>query len=159
MGLFHDPEAAARAHQIGEGARLRLSLGGRSPGQVPVEAEFEVIALSDGKCRFTGEMYGGGVATLGPTAALRLVGQAAQIDLVVTSIRNQCLDQALFTHLKLEPRSYRVVCVKSTVHFRADFDPIASETHAVAAPGLFLCDLEQVSYKTLCGKRITTLLQ
>lgn len=76
MGLFHDPDSAAAAHVAGSGARLRLQLGGKSglPGHHPVDAEFEVLATGDGKCRYTGEMYGGGVAMLGKTAALRLVG-------------------------------------------------------------------------------------
>lgn len=148
MGLFHDPESAIQAHAAGEGARIILAIGAKSnlAGHVPFRAEFEVLSLSDGTCRYTGEMYGGGTATLGKTAALRLVGHDAEIDLVVTSIRNQCLDRAHFTHIGLNPLSYSVICVKSTAHFRADFEPIASHVYAVAAPGVFLCDLGKVPY-------------
>ena len=151
MGLFHDPEAAAMAHALGRGRLFRADLGGRSgaKGDAPFGAEFEVMALSDGACRYTGEMYGGGVATLGLTAALRLANSEADITLVVTSIRNQCLDLAHFTHLGLEPESFRTVCVKSTAHFRADFEPIASAVYPVAAPGVFPCDLEHFPYRNL----------
>ncbi|KIC09333.1 MlrC [Leisingera sp. ANG-M1] len=150
-GLFHDPEAAAMAHALGRGGVFHAALGGRSgvPGDAPFEAEFEVVALSDGACRYTGEMYGGGVATLGLTAALRLANPDADITLVVTSIRNQCLDLAHFTHLGLEPEKFRTVCVKSTAHFRADFEPVASAVYPVAAPGVFPCDLEHFPYKNL----------
>jgi microcystin degradation protein MlrC len=48
-------------------------------------------------------MYGGGIATLGKSAALRLNGSGTKIDIVVTSIRNQCLDLAQFTHFGLQP--------------------------------------------------------
>ena len=154
LGLMHDPEAAAIAHKAGNGASIHLALGGKSPGQLPIEAEFKVLNTSDGNCCFSGEMYGGGTATLGKTAALRLTKNGAQIDIVVTSIRNQCLDLALFTHIGLDPRAYRVICVKSTVHFRAAFEPIASEIYAVASPGLFLCDLNKVPYQNLEKRNI-----
>ncbi|CUK18208.1 hypothetical protein RUE5091_04223 [Ruegeria denitrificans] len=154
MGLFHDPESAKQAHEAGEGALVELAIGAKSglAGQISVRAEFEVLALGDGTCRYTGEMYGGGVATLGKTAALRLVGQEAEIDLVVTSLRNQCLDRAHFTHIGLTPESYSVICVKSTAHFRADFEPIARDVFAVSSPGAFLCDLERISYKCVARR-------
>ena len=140
MGLFHDAESAEKAHRAGQGAKLNLAIGGKSglPGHHPVEAKFEVLAIGDGICRYSGEMYGGGIATLGKTAALRMIESGAKIDLVVTSVRNQCLDRAHFTHIGLNPTSYSVICVKSTTHFRADFQPIASDVKAVAAPGTFL---------------------
>ncbi|MFA3920571.1 M81 family metallopeptidase [Ruegeria hyattellae] len=151
MGLLHDPESAKQAHVAGEGAQVKLAIGAKSnlAGHVPVNAEFRVLALGDGKCRYTGEMYGGGVATLGKTAALRLVGHEAEIDLVVTSIRNQCLDRAHFTHIGLNPMNYSVICVKSTTHFRADFETISGAVFAVSSPGAFLCDLENVPYACL----------
>lgn len=151
MGLFHDPGCAFQAHAAGEGARVNLTIGAKSGlnGHFPVKAEFEVLALSDGTCRYTGEMYGGGVAALGKTAALRLVGHEAEIDLVITSIRNQCLDRAHFTHIGLILENYAVICVKSTTHFRADFEPIAGGVFAVSSPGAFLCDLEKVPYNCI----------
>lgn len=153
FGLMHDPKAAARAHEAGKGACIHLALGGRSLGQTPLEAEFIVLNTGDGKCRFSGEMYGGGTATLGKTAALRLIKDEAQIDIVVTSIRNQCLDLALFTHIELDPRDYQIICVKSTVHFRAAFEPISNEIYAVSAPGMFPCDLDKVPYQNLGQRR------
>ncbi|WP_233493302.1 M81 family metallopeptidase [Ruegeria atlantica] len=151
MGLFHDPESAKQAHEAGEGALVKLAIGAKSDlaGNVPVKAEFEVLALGDGTCRYIGEMYGGSVATLGKTAALRLVGHEAEIDLIVTSIRNQCLDRAHFTHIGLNPTRYSVICVKSTTHFRADFEPIAGDIFPVSSPGAFLCDLEKVPYNCI----------
>ena len=73
---------------------------------------------------------------------------------MVTSLRTQCLDQAHFTHIGLDPRDYDTVCVKSTAHFRADFEPIASEVLAVAAPGAFECDLSAIPYTNLGVHRL-----
>jgi len=39
--------------------------------------------------------------------------------------------------------------VKSSVHFRADFDPIAAETLVVAAPGAHPCRLVDLPYQNL----------
>lgn len=151
MGLFHDPDIAAQAHIAGTGGRFRAALGGKSglSDQAPVECGFEVLSLSEGQCRYSGEMYGGGVATLGKSAALRLTGNTGRIDLVVTSIRNQCLDLAQFTHFGLNPEKYKTICVKSTVHFRAAFDPISGDVKAVASPGSFICEMEKVPFRNL----------
>ena len=61
---------------------------------------------------------------MGQTAALRISHSFGYLDFVVTSIPNQCLDLAQFVHLGLDPRTYRAICVKSTVHYRAVFAPI-----------------------------------
>ncbi len=144
LGLMYDPPLAVSAHAAGLGAEIEGTLGGRSGlrNDAPFSGRFRVETLSDGFVRYTGEMYGGGTATLGPSCALRLLETDADITVVVTSIRNQCLDLAQFMHFGLDPRAARIVVVKSTTHFRADFEPIAAKVIAVAAPGLFPCQLD-----------------
>jgi len=151
LGLMHDPEMAARAHTVGEGQILEGALGGKSglPNQRPFEGSFLVETLSDGNCRFTGEMYGGGIAVLGASSVLRVMSDTADVRVVVTSTRSQCLDLGLLTHFGIEPRRARIIGVKSTVHFRADFEPIASAVINVAAPGAFPCQLETIPYRNL----------
>ncbi len=92
-------------------------------------------------------MYGGGVCTLGPSTALHL--DDTNIDIVVTSIRNQCLDQAHFRHFGLEPQTANIICVKSTAHFRADFEPIAHQVLTVAVPGLYPCQFSPGQYRNV----------
>ncbi|MEX0350078.1 MAG: M81 family metallopeptidase [Paracoccaceae bacterium] len=147
LGLIHDPSLAAKAHQLGTGALFDASIGGKSPDSSPLRTQVKVLHLSDGLCTYTGEMYRGGIATLGPSAALQVVGTEVQI--VVTSIRNQCLDLAQFRHFDLEPEHASVICVKSTAHFRADFEPIAQEVILCAAPGQFPCRLSSAHYTNL----------
>ncbi|MEM8730476.1 MAG: M81 family metallopeptidase [Pseudomonadota bacterium] len=144
MGLIHDPVLAKVAHEAGPGAMITGALGGRSglADDTPFAARFRVETLSDGACRYTGEMYGGGVATLGPSAVLSLPETGADIRVVITSIRTQCLDLAHFTSFGLDPHAARILCVKSTAHFRADFEPIAGQVICVAAPGLCPCQPE-----------------
>ena len=74
LGLMVDPQAALLAHQAGEGATVRLALGGHSrvPGDAPFEADFVVERLSDGKFVATGPFYSGFRMELGPSACLRI---------------------------------------------------------------------------------------
>ena len=69
-------------------------------------------------------MYSGGIALMGQASALRVRHSFGCLDFIVTSIPNQCLELAQFLHLGLDSKMYRVICVKSTVHYRAAFAPI-----------------------------------
>lgn len=150
VAMLNDPLAAAAAHEAGIGATISLSLGGRSgPQPVPFTAEFHVENLSNGVFPFTGEMYAGSTAEAGPTALLRVVHPEADVRVVVSSTRIQCLDQAVFRHIGLDPAAQNILVVKSTVHFRADFDPIASSTLVADAPGLNPCRLDRIRYQKL----------
>ncbi len=152
LGLMHDPDLAAKAHAAGRGAVIDGALGGRSglAGDRPFTGRFRVDALSDGQLRYTGAMYSGGTATLGPSCALHLEDTHADVTVVVTSIRTQCLDLAQFTHFGLSPSGARLIVVKSTAHFRADFEPIAARIIPVASPGLFPCDLADIALRGAC---------
>ena len=147
LGLLCDPQTAALAHKAGMGASFEVALGARSgvPGDCPIQTTVTVVTLSDGQAAFTGEMYGGGIAELGASAVLRINGTGIQV--VVTSQRSQCLDRGLFTHFGLDPAAVQIVVVKSTVHFRADFEPIAGRIINAAAPGLFPCRTEETLYR------------
>ncbi len=147
LGLVHDPALARLAHAHGPNTSFDADIGGNSPEDRPLRAKLHVQQLTDGQCVYTGDMYGGGTANLGPSAALRLDGTS--ITIVVTSIRNQCLDLAHFRHFGLSPETARILCVKSTAHFRADFEPIAQEVLLTAAPGQFPCVLKDVTYSKL----------
>ena len=94
-------------------------------------------------------MYHGSVAEIGPTALLRVVDGGADVRVAVGSKRCQCLDQAVFSHLGVDPAAQRILAVKSTVHFRADFEPIAGRILYAEAPGANPCRLETVDYQRL----------
>ena len=151
LGLLDDLTVAAQAHAVGVGGEFAAALGGKSglPGLGCFKGRFQVEALSDGHFPFTGEMYAGSVAELGPTALLRVLVRDADVRVVVGSKRCQCLDQAIFTHIGIEPVAQRIIGVKSTVHFRADFEPIAARVLNAEAPGANPCRLDQVPYKRL----------
>jgi microcystin degradation protein MlrC len=151
IAVLYDPEVARQAHAAGVGARFDAELGGKSgaAGIDPYRARFEVEALGDGNFIFTGAMNLNSHAQLGEMALLRVINESSEVRVVVGSSRSQCLDQAMIRHLGVEPSEQKIVAVKSTVHFRADFDPIAAETLVVIAPGVNYCRFDDLHYRNL----------
>ncbi|MFT4014210.1 MAG: M81 family metallopeptidase [Paracoccus sp. (in: a-proteobacteria)] len=133
IGLIADPRSAALAHAAGPGARVALSLGGASgiAGDAPLEAEFLVETVSDGECHATGGYYGGAHLRLGPSACLRLGG----IRIALVSEKAQMADREMFRFLGIPPETQKILVVKSSVHFRADFQDIAECVLTGIAPG------------------------
>ena len=75
LAVLHDPEVAKCAHEAGPGAQIEVALGGKSgfKGVYPYRGRFEVEEVGDGVFDFTGEMYSGNRANLGPMALLRVL--------------------------------------------------------------------------------------
>ena len=96
-----------------------------------------------------GAMIGGVELDLGPMTLLKVANSHCDLSIAVTSERVQCLDQGLFRELGIEPKTQSIVAVKSTVHFRADFESIASDIVMAACPGTHPCKLESVPYQHL----------
>ena len=147
LGIVADPEAARAAHAAGVGATLELALGGKSgvPGQAPFRGRFAVERLGDGVFTGTGPMWRGIPCRLGLMALLRIGG----VRIVVAEKKLQAADQAIFRHLGVEPAEQKILGLKSSVHFRADFQPIAEEVLVVAAPGAFAADPADLPWRRL----------
>lgn len=147
LGFLCDADAARAAHAAGEGAMLACALGGRSgpEGVRPVAGPWRVRRLGGGKMTTTGAVSGGREIDLGPMALLEKDGVA----IAVTSKRMQALDQAPFRHLGIEPAAQKMLVLKSTCHFRAEFEPIAEEVIVVEAPGYYLADPARYPFRRL----------
>ena len=147
IGVIVDPAAAEVAHAAGEGATIRVSLGAKSgiPGDQPLEAEFVVEKLSDGRFIAPGPFYGGSRINLGPSACLRIGG----VRIVVGSRKAQMADQAMYRQVGIEPTEQSILVNKSSVHFRADFEPIAAAILVCAAPGPMPVDPASLPWRRL----------
>jgi microcystin degradation protein MlrC len=150
FGLLIDAGAAKKAHEAGQGATLAFSLGGLSsiPGDSPCVGEFTVERLGDGKFTCTGPMFKGFRMQLGNMALLRSKA-APGVRVVLASRKVQAGDQEMFRHLGVEPRRSRILGLKSSVHFRADFEPIAKEVLVVKSPGPALADPTEFKWTRL----------
>jgi microcystin degradation protein MlrC len=138
IGAIYDPVSARAAHAAGVGATVMLALGGKSgiPGDAPYEETFVVEKLSDGQFVAPGPYYGGRDMDMGPSAALRI----GDVRVVVSSHKAQLADQSMFRYVGIEPTTQAILVNKSSVHFRADFEPIAATLLICAAPGAMPAD-------------------
>jgi microcystin degradation protein MlrC len=145
LALINDDESAAACHRAGEGAAVALMLGGKSDG-VPLKVAATVLKLTDGKFVGTGPMAKGNPADLGPSA---LIEVAPGVRVIVVSRKMQALDQSLLRHVGIEPASCKILVLKSSVHFRADFQPIAEAVIVATAPGPVVADPAVLPFKNL----------
>jgi microcystin degradation protein MlrC len=143
--LINDKDSAAACHAAGEGAAIALSLGGKSDG-APLPIAARVLRLADGTFTLTGPMSAGNTAVLGPTA---LIEAAPGIRVVVVSRKMQAYDQAILRHVGIEPAATPILALKSSVHFRADFAPIARAILIAAAPGPVVADPATLTFHNL----------
>ncbi|RWR32462.1 M81 family peptidase [Sinirhodobacter populi] len=147
IGPIFDPAAAQAAHRAGVGAQVTLDLGGRAPiaGDSPLRETFTVEALSDGRLRTHGPYFGELDMDLGPSACLRHGG----VRIVVASAKVQMADREMFRYLGIDPEAMDIVVVKSAIHFRADFGPIAGEILTAVAPGAMMMRATDWTWKHL----------
>ncbi|HEX2539460.1 MAG TPA: M81 family metallopeptidase [Caldimonas sp.] len=151
LGLLFDPAAAKAALEAGAGAELDLALGAAvptftgEPSDAPVRGRFKVLAVADGMCTLTGPMMRGLTVRLGPSACLEIDG----VRIAIVSGKKQLLDRELLRMVGIHAEQMRIVVVKSSNHFRADFQPIACEVLIAKAAGPMAADPAELPWKKL----------
>jgi microcystin degradation protein MlrC len=96
-------------------------------------------------------MMRGSTVALGPVAGLTIGG----VQVVVSSSRSSMIDRNLFRVGGVEPERMKILVSKSSVHFRADFEPIAERVLIAKAPGPFLADPSELPWSRLAaGMRV-----
>ncbi|MBW7970221.1 M81 family metallopeptidase [Bradyrhizobium sp. BR 10289] len=128
FGMLFDEKAAAAATAAGVGAQLTLDVGAMIPtwsglSDPPVSGTFRVRAVGDGRVTFKGPKMTGFVAELGPSACLEIDG----VLVAVISAKVGTQDRELFRTLGIVPEEMRLIVVKSSNHFRADFEPLVAD--------------------------------
>ncbi len=153
LGLMVDVDAALAAHRAGPGAQITLALGGKSgiAGDAPLQGSFRVEALSDGTVVCNGPFARGSTMQLGLSACLSIEG----VRIVLVSNKTQLADQAQYRFVGIEPTEQGILVNKSSVHFRADFTPIAQEILVAKAPGPMIADPSEFAWSRLArGMRL-----
>jgi microcystin degradation protein MlrC len=142
LGLLFDAAAGRAALEAGVGAEIELALGTAvptytgQPSDPPVRGRYRVLAVSDGRCTLTGPMMRGLTVNLGPSACLEIEG----LRIAVVSGKKQLLDRELLRMVGIHTEQMRIVVVKSSNHFRADFQPHASHVLVAKAAGPMAAD-------------------
>ena len=147
LGVLHDPEAARAAHAAGVRSTLTIGVGAKSAGtrEEPLVESWTVEALGDGRMTCHGPMMTGWSLALGPMALLTCGG----VRVVVSTKKVQAMDQEPFRHVGVDARAEKIIALKSSVHFRAAFEPIADDVLVVESPGAMIVDPAKLPFTRL----------
>jgi microcystin degradation protein MlrC len=145
VACIWDPEAAAACARAGVGATVTLRVGGKTDDRhgAPVEVTGRVRTLSDGRFVHKGPMMRGLAGRLGTTAVL----DVNDLKIILISLRWQTLDPEMIRFVGIDPLAEKIIVVKSTIHYRAAFEPIAHEIVEVDAPGLSSSNLARFEFR------------
>ena len=149
VGAICDPQAVEELIKAGVGSNVTLKLGGKwdSPsinhqGQ-PLEVRGVVRAITDGEFTVTGPMSTGVRMHLGRTAVL----DDSKIQFIVTERRQEPIDLGIFRSVGIEPSRKKYLMLKSRIHYRAAFEPIARHIVECAGMGVASSDYSIFNFK------------
>jgi microcystin degradation protein MlrC len=151
FALIYDPAVVETCVAAGPGERVTVTLGGKTDDRHgdPIEnLDGYVAALTDGEFRNTGPMGTGSRSSLG-RAVLFQCGDDDGVSVIVAEQRLQPLDAEIWRHLGVQPERLDVLVVKSTNHFRADYEPLASAVVPVNSPGVVSVDPRHFDYERM----------
>jgi microcystin degradation protein MlrC len=152
VGAVWDPEAVRIMQAAGVGATVTLELGGKSEmpslklkGR-PLKLTGRVRTITDGEWIVRGPMYNGYKVMMGPTAVLEVEGR---MQIVVVSRHHEPWDTGVFTSVGIDPQHKRYLLLKSRIHYRAGFAPLAKTTFTLDGEGVTTSDNRIIPYKNL----------
>lgn len=145
FAALFDPETVAQLFTHLPGDLVSLHLGGKTDarfGGAPLHVVATLLRLSDGKYVGSGAILAGQQRSWGPTAVIQVEG----IEVLVVSQRGQVLDLQQLKAFGIEPETKQVVALKSMQHFRAAFEPIASQVIVCDSGALCTVDYSRLPY-------------
>lgn len=147
IGVLYDPETVQAACEAGVGKTFTARIGGKTDDRhgKPVVCPVYVKTLTDGRFVHRGPMKHLLPGNLGPTAVLQVGG----VTVVVASARCQALDAEMFRCAGVCPENYRLLVVKSAVHFRAHLGPLAAHIFDADTPGIHRPDFANIQFRKL----------
>ena len=146
-----DPDAVAEMQRAGVGATVTLRLGGKtdmpSIGMTgePLTVTGTVKVLTNGEWTVRGPMYHGLKVFMGPTAVL----DTGKVEIVVVSRHHEPWDQGVFTSVGIDPAWKKYVVLKSRIHYRAGFAPIAKHTITCDGHGVTTSDNSLLTFENV----------
>jgi len=139
-----DPEAVGEAYRVGVGGTFDTLVGGKIDDKhgAPVRMKGTVRILSDGRFVHYGPMSTGMVSHVGRTAVVVSGG----VEIILNERRNQPVDPEAARSVGIDPAKRKIVVLKSAVHYRASYEPIAVEIVEVDGPGLASPNLSRFQF-------------
>ncbi len=144
-----DPAAVMQMQKAGVGKQVTLQLGGKiampAIGEEghPLEVTGIVRTISDGEWTVHGPMYTGVKVFMGPTAVL----DTGKVQIVIVSRHHEPWDVGVFTSVGIQPQHKRYLLLKSRIHYRAGFAPLAKATLTLDGTGVTTSDNDRLEFK------------
>jgi microcystin degradation protein MlrC len=141
-GGIWDPVTVGACAEAGLGTVLPLRIGGKcgpASGE-PMDVVATVRALVPGHSQ---QDLGPARCPMGDCVWLEIGG----VDVLVMSVRTQIFSPDAFTGLGIDLASKRLIALKSSWHFQANFAAIAAELIPVATPGALQMDFAAIDYR------------
>jgi len=144
VGTIYDPKVVQEAVGVGVGQTIKTSLGAKTDDMhgKPIEIEGRVRLIYNGRFQYKGPMSRGAWGDIGTAAVINVNG----IDVIACSKRVQTRDPEVFRSAGIDPFDNDILAIKSAVHFRAGFKPIAKDIVIADGPGLTSLDLSIFPY-------------
>jgi len=141
IGSFWDTLAVRLCREAGVGATFDLRIGGKcgKTSGDPVDLRITVKAIND---KLVQTNNSGGLGQMGQAVWI----EGAGIDMILHTIRGQTLSPTAFSNIGIDPTTRKIVVVKSTQHFHAQFAPIAKEIIYVSTPGAIPPDFADLPF-------------
>lgn len=146
VAAIPDRVAIAHAYSAGIDGAFELSLPvGGWPDWRMRRFAVTVVRLADGVFTNGGPMASGAITRIGRTALVSAEG----VLVMLCEEPVQVIDPAIFTMIGLDPIELRILGIKSSVHYRAGFAPIATAMIDADCGGLSSSALERFPYRKL----------
>jgi microcystin degradation protein MlrC len=147
IAIIPDREAVQKAIDLGVASTITLNLGGKlGPKEKtggPVQVTAIVKTITDGKFINKGPMRKGILNNIGRTVVLDVDG----IEIIVPEHRIQPIDAEIFRRVGIDPSEKKILVLKSVVHFKASFGPMAKKILSVNTPAYASMDFESLNFK------------
>jgi len=146
---IYDPAAVGQMIEAGVGAEVSLSLGGKlampalRAQSKPLAIKGRVKLISDGRFPATVAMSRGLTMNMGRAAVLT----TGNVDIAVISRHIEPFDPGCFTSLGIDPRARRFLMLKSRIHYRVGFKPIARAIVECAGRGVCTSDYGELRFE------------
>ncbi|MFN7921588.1 MAG: M81 family metallopeptidase [Bryobacteraceae bacterium] len=142
-----DPEAAALCHCHSPGDEVELTLGHKLDprwGQpFPVTARLE--RLSDGKFVYSGGIWSGQTADMGPSAMVRV----GNVEILITTFATYDWADEQYRALGMDPEGARFIVVKNPMNYRVGYADRFNAAFVLDTPGPTPASLRNVQFQRL----------
>ena len=145
---IHDPASVARLIEAGVGADVTLDIGGKLPmpsiglTAKPLNVTGKVRVITDGEYTIRGPMYTGVRVGMGRTVVL----DTGNVEIVLIERHHEPWDLGCLLSVGIDPAAKKYIMLKSRIHYRAGFQPIARHIVECAGEGVTTSDYSRLRF-------------